>query len=225
MALFDKFFGKTLYYPGCSTKFKAKAIRHRHEELLKKFKVKYITLPQLEVCCGKPALDYGYKEDFQALRSKNTQTFLGQNVKKIITSCPSCYTIFKHYYEDIEVEHITETILQNMDKIDKKYPGQSITYFDSCNPQKYSELYENPRKILKALGFHVRELHLNREKALCCGRVLKPISPKIANSMATAVLEEVETTKIITMSPGCHIHLHANKKNAPKIVELSEVLL
>ena len=225
MALLDKFFGKVLYFPGCTLKFEAKDIQQHHEALLKKFRIKYVTLPQLEVCCGKPALDYGYKEDFHALRSRNTQNFQGQKIKKIITSCPSCYIIFKHHYEDIEVEHITETILNNLDKIDKKYPGQLITFYDSCNPQKDPELYENPRKILTALGFRLQELPFNKDKSLCCGNALQLVSPKISASMAKAVLTSVETRKVVTISPECYIHFKRNKKQDIRVVELSEVLL
>ena len=225
MALFDGLFKKTLYFPGCSAKFIVRDVQKRHEQLLTKLGVKYVKLPELEVCCGKPALDYGYKDDFQNLVNMNTQTFAQNGIKKIITTCPLCYTIFKRNYEDIEVEHITQTILKNINKLDKKTDGELVTYYDSCNPEKYPELYDNPRQILEAVGYRIAELEFNKEKSLSCGQELKPVSPKVSKFMAEAILESVKTKKLITISPGCFIHFNENNAKGVKIIELSEVLL
>ncbi len=188
------------------------------------FGVNYVKLPAMEVCCGKPALDYGYKDDFDILRRKNSDLFQNQNIKKIITSCPKCYSVFKTKYEDIEVEHITETILENLDKIEKNYDGELITFFDACNSEKDSMLYDNPRKILEAVGFRIQELDFKKETSLCCGRVLHPISPKVGRFMGEALIESTTTRKMVTMSPDCFLHF---KELNPKIeiLELSEVLL
>lgn len=225
MALFDGLFKKTLYFPGCSAKFLVKGVQKRHEDLLKKLGVKYVTLPELEVCCGKPALDYGYKEDFQNMVNLNSQTFAQNGIKKIITTCPFCYSVFKKHYEDIEVEHITQTILKNIHKLNAKGDGELVTFYDSCNPEKYPDLYDNPRKILETMGYKVAELDFNREKSLCCGKVLQPVSPKVSKFMAEAVLDSVKTKKLITLSPDCFIHFTENNKKGIKILELSEVLL
>ncbi len=225
MRLFDGLFKKTLYFPGCSAKFLVKDVQIRHEKLLTKLGVKYVKLSELEVCCGKPTLDFGYTDDFQNLIKHNTEMFVNNGIKKIITTCPFCYTIFKKHYEDIEVEHITETILKNIRKIDKKVDGEAVTFYDSCNPEKYPDLYDNPRKILEAVGYNVMELELNKEKGLCCGAVLKPVSPKVSKFMAEAVLDVVKTQKLITMAPDCFIHFNENNTKKIKILELSEVLL
>ena len=165
MGLFDGLFKKTLYFPGCPAKFLVKDIQKRHEQLLTKLGVKYVKLPELEVCCGKPALDYGYRDDFQNMVKHNSEMFKNNGIKRIITTCPFCYTMFKKHYEDIEVEHITQTILKNISKIEKKSDGELVTYYDSCNPEKFPELYDNPRKILEAVGYKISELEMNKEKS------------------------------------------------------------
>jgi len=225
MALFDNLFKKALYFPGCPAKFLVKDMQKRHEQLLKNFGINYVKLPELEVCCGKPALDFGYVDDFKTMVKLNTDNFTAQGIKKIITTCPFCYTTFKKNYEDFEIEHITQTILKNIGKVQRKSDGELVTYYDSCNPEKFPDLYDNPRKILEKLGYRVAELEFNREKSLCCGKVLKPVSPKISKFMVEALLESVKTKKLITMSPDCFIHLNENNTKGIQVLELSEVIL
>ncbi len=225
MALFDRFFKKTLYFPGCSAKFQSKDVSKRHEQILNKIGIKYIKLPELEVCCGKPALEYGYVEDFKKLIQTNLDNFRAQEINKIITSCPYCYSIMKQYYDEFEIEHISQTILNNINKFEKKGEGESITYFDSCNPQKLQELYDTPRQILEKLGYRIVELENNKEKSLSCGESLKLVSTKIAKSMAESVLSEVKTKRFVTMSPSCYLHFNENNPKGIKIIELSEVIL
>lgn len=225
MALFDRFFKKTLYFPGCSAKFMAKEVSSRHEKILTKIGIKYVKIPEIEVCCGKPALEYGYVEDFKTLVQTNIDNFKAQEIKKIITSCPCCYSIMKQHYDEFEVEHISQTILDNINKFDKKGEGEQVTYFDSCNPQKLSELYETPRKVLEKLGYRIIELEYNKEKSLSCGESLKLVSSKIAKAMSEAVLNETKTKKFITMSPSCYLHFKENNPKNVKIIELSEVVI
>ena len=225
MALFDRFFKKTLYFPGCSAKFLAKDVSKRHEKILEKIGIKYVKLPELEVCCGKPALEYGYVEDFKKLVQTNIDNFKAQEIKKIITSCPYCYSIMKQHYDEFEVEHISQTILNNINKFEKKGERESVTFFDSCNPQKLPELYDAPREILEKLGYRITELEYNKEKSLSCGESLKLVSSKIAKAMSEAVLNEVKTKKFITMSPSCYLHLNENNSKGIKVMELSEVIL
>tara|TARA_Y100000310_G_C20519590_1_gene732986 strand:+ start:301 stop:978 length:678 start_codon:yes stop_codon:yes gene_type:complete len=225
MAFLDRFFGKTLYFPGCATKFLGKDIQKRHEKLLKNFGIKYITLAKEEVCCGKPARDYGYKQDFQQLAKKNTTLFEDKKVTKLITSCPLCYNTFKNYDWGIEVEHISKTILENKEKLPKKSSGELITLYDTCNSTKDPTLYNAPREILQEMGYTIKELPFCKEKSLCCGKVLDPLSPKIAQNMAESVLEMVKTKKVVCISPDCTLFLKKHAKPGIEVIELSELML
>jgi len=223
MAILTKLFGKVLYYPGCSSKFVNKDIQRRHEHLLTSFDIDYIKLPDIEVCCGLPALHLGYRDDFQSLINKNVKMFKNQMIKTIITSCPTCYYVFKKHY-NIEVKHISEVILEHVEDLKKNYNGEEITFFDPCNPEKIEMLYETPREILNAIGFKVKELPKNRKESMCCGFPIKENSPKIASSMAQKILSNVKTSKVITTCPNCFSNLRSNTDNI-EILELTEVLI
>jgi heterodisulfide reductase subunit D len=228
MGLLDTFFKKkVLFFPGCAPKFLDKEVQERYKKILEKLGIEYVMLPKEEVCCGKPALDFGFNEEFRDLRDKNTGVFRENKIKKIITCSPGCYYTFKKRYEDvdIEIEYITQTILENIEKIDKKYEGQQITFFDPCNPHKVKELYEEPREILKKIGLRVENLRLCKEKSLCCGKALEHISPKVSKEMAQAILKQVKTKTLITTSTDCYLQFKELKNPNVRIREFSEVLL
>ena len=224
MAIFGLFGGKILYFPGCTAKYVAKDIQRRHEQLLTIFDIEYVKFPELEVCCGKPATDYGFKDDYKSLVKKNQNMFKNQKVKKIITSCQQCYWIFKEMYDNIEVLHISQVILDNLDKIDVK-ADEEVSFYDAVNPNKLEELYSNPREILKNVGMIVQEFECNKKLSLDCGVELQPVSPKVSDKMADEVLKKVETRKLIVMCPTAYVHLKKNNPSGIKILELSEVLL
>ena len=159
--------GKILYYPGCLVNFTDPEIEKNYETLLKQAGIEYIKVPEF-VCCGAPAKNSGYQKDFYELIRENRRIFEKHKVKKIITSCPSCYLTFKNDY-GLEVEHVSETIWANIDKLTLPNHWGEITYHDPCNLGRKSGIFESPRNILKFVGFKVVEFKEHGDKALCCG--------------------------------------------------------
>jgi heterodisulfide reductase subunit D len=217
MGLFDRFFGKTLYYPGCVAKHLVKDVQRRHEHLLTTMDVEYVKLSEMESCCGKPALELGHKDLFNSLLNKNKELFRNRGIKRIITSCPQCYYYFKEHY-DIEVKLLIEVVLENLDKLDKKLEGE-IYIHDPCNPFDIETIYSVPREVLGKLGLTVKEMDKNKGESMCCGYNLKIHSPKVAEAMAKK--REVKG-KIVTICPACFMHL---KQSGLNVVEISEVLI
>ncbi len=217
MGIFTRLFGRTLYYPGCVSKYLVKDVQRRHEHLLTMFDIDYIKLPEVEMCCGKPALELGHKDVFKEIVRKNKEILNNQGIKSVITPCPKCYYMFKKYY-GIEVKLMAEVILENLEKINKKF-SEEVWLFDPCNPEGFEEVYDAPREILNRLGFNVKEF---MHKSMCCGHPIKENSPRVAEEMAKQRLER--TGKIITICPSCFMHLKQSVPNA-KVLEISEVLI
>ena len=101
---------KTLFYPGCITKFTLSDIEDNYTEILKLLNINFIKLKEIEYCCGSPILNAGYKEEFREIIEKNTELLREHKITKIITNCPACYNAFNKHY-NIKVEHITQTII------------------------------------------------------------------------------------------------------------------
>jgi heterodisulfide reductase subunit D len=227
--IMDKLLGmvkNTLYYPGCLTKYALPEILANYEKVLKKMDVDFIMLQEQEFCCGSPVIRAGYRKEFRQLKKDNLELFKQYGVSRIITSCPACYHMLKTEY-GVEVEHMTQTVWKNIGKFDKdKFKGEKITYHDPCHLGRYSDIYEEPRKILEYLGFEVVELKDNHEKSLCCGGGggIRSYDPDISKRIARLRLNQVKTKKMITPCPMCYSHLKENAKDI-EVLEFSEVLV
>jgi len=241
----NKFFGgNILYYPGCLTKFAAPQLKEKYEKILRKAGIDFIELGELEVCCGSPALKAGYVEDFKKLAQKNLKIFKDHGVKKIITNCPACFMNFKKEYPkvlgkewDIEVEHISQTIAKSKiqsaswrtkSKINPKPKIQKITYHDPCHLGRQMGVYEEPREIIRGLGYELVEMDLNRSESFCCGGGggVKTNEPELANKIAKERIKQAKKTgaKILcTACPLCWLHLKENADDL-EVKELGEIL-
>lgn len=223
---FDRFRkGNNLFYPGCLAKYCLKSIANNYALVLQKLGINFTLLKDNEVCCGYPALSSGYKSEFEDLKLKNINIFKKANIKKIITSCPSCYLLFKSYYKEFKVEHITQVLARYLKNLPVKYE-EKITYYDPCILSRKGGIYNEPRAILEALGFEIVELENNKENTVCCGAGggLKQNLPQVSNKIAKDLLSKVKTKKLITSCALCYKQLKENSKDI-EILELSQVLV
>lgn len=217
-------FGNTLYFPGCHTKFFHPNIEKNYENILKKIGISFIKLDDAK-CCGIPAYDAGYKDDFYDMVDENTNFLKKHSVNRIITNSPSCVRAFWNHY-GLKAEHITKVIYDNVKKFGLKFEGK-ISYHDPCELGRKLNSYVEPRKILEAVGFQVFEFKTHHENALCCGAGgnLKENSPKVAAKIANLRLAECMTDKVVTTCPMCYKHLKENASEEISVYELSEVLV
>ncbi|MFH0752784.1 MAG: (Fe-S)-binding protein [archaeon] len=221
-----KIFGKTLFYPGCILKYKAKKILQNYEEILGNLRVNYVRLHGIEQCCGSPVLSAGYTEDFKRVVDANMQVFKDQNISRIITVCSGCHVTFLEHYPNLKIEHVTQVIGGELNKLlPKRLPTEleEVTYFEPCKLGSKLNIHHEPRAILQRLGYAVKELD---GKASCCGAGggLKMNSPNISNRIAQQLLAKVKTPKLVTACPNCYLHLKENATDV-EVLELSELML
>lgn len=218
----------------------AQDIEQNYQELLRKAGVDFIVLPDLEKCCGSPALNAGFDDDFKKLAEDNLKVFKDHSVKRIITNCPACYKILSHDYKevlgddwDIEVRHFTEFILDAVKegKLElPKYQNVTATYHDPCHLGKQSEIYEQPRELLKIMGINLVEMEFNKENAFCCGGGggLQSNNPELADKVARQRLDQardINVDIIITPCTLCDLHLEKSQDELGiRVFEFSQVL-
>jgi Fe-S oxidoreductase/nitrate reductase gamma subunit len=74
--------------------------------------------------------------------------------------------------EGFKVKHYTELLweLIGTNKLNlKKKLGYTVTYHDPCYLGRYNDIYDEPRRILEALGVKLVEMDRHRETGYCCG--------------------------------------------------------
>jgi Fe-S oxidoreductase len=242
MGLLDKIrSGNVLFYPGCMEKFVLKKLQENYEKILRKCGVDFIKLKDLELCCGSPVMNAGYAVDFETIVKKNYKIFKEHGIKKIITPCPACFKTFKLEYSkflpkfDIEVEHVSQTIMNAIKngklKLRKINKPIKVTYHDSCHLGRYGGVYEEPREILKALGYDLVEMVFSRENSFCCGGGggLKSNYPELSEEITKMRVKHAKDVKadiIVTSCPMCFSCFdEVTKDSKIKTTELSSLIV
>ncbi|HID25899.1 MAG TPA: (Fe-S)-binding protein [Thermoplasmata archaeon] len=230
--------GNVLYYPGCMTKFLLKDVEKNYERILRSCGIDFIKLKDLEVCCGSPVKNAGYVKVFGRLVRKNFQVFKEHSVKKIITNCPACFHVISQEYPkfvkgwDIEVEHATVTIWKAMDEGKLKFKKSRkirVTYHDPCHLGRYSGIYDEPRNILKALGYEIVEMEFSHENSFCCGGGggVRANYPELSKSISLERIRQAKKTGVkvlVTACPLCYACLKDVSRGKVKVLEISELL-
>jgi Fe-S oxidoreductase/nitrate reductase gamma subunit len=168
-----------LFYVGCSGSFddRGKKVSVAFAKILQAAGVSFGILGTEEGCCGDSAMRGGNEYLYQTLAQANIETMKGYHVKKVICTCPHGYNALKKDYPnfggEFEVYHHTEVIADLLAKgrISLKKPVEGLaTYHDSCFLGRYNGIYDQPRRILKAVpGLKLAEMERSLAKSFCCG--------------------------------------------------------
>jgi len=233
-------FGKSsvLYFPGCTAYFKFKEGFKMYKEIFSKLGIGFGVLDE-QICCGLEALEAGYENEARKLARKNFKVFKEQRFDSIITSSPECYKMFlQNYHEilpdwNIEVRNIWEMILEKLKWKSRliKYKAMEVVGFhDNCYLGRYCKVYNEPRKILEAIGYKIKEMDNFKENSFCCGSCggLGRTNPELANKIARERIlqaKRIGIKKIIVVGFDNYNLLKKNTGDSGvEVLELSDVL-
>jgi len=228
----------TLYFPGCLTYFKFRDNFEVYQNVFSKLGIKFKIIDK-KVCCGLPALEAGYEQEARKLARRNFEIFKEEEIKSIITNSPCCYKMFLQDYPEIlpdwniEIKNLWEIILNKLEAkpwLIKERFEEVVTYHDSCYLGRYCEIYDVPRRILKMIGYKIKEMSDSREKSICCGSCggLQRVDSELADKIAKQRLlqaKRVGVKKIIVSSLDNYQLLKKNSEEIEiEVLELLEVL-
>uniref|UniRef100_A0A7J2TIS3 (Fe-S)-binding protein n=1 Tax=Archaeoglobus fulgidus TaxID=2234 RepID=A0A7J2TIS3_ARCFL len=171
----ERFSGQDfLVYLGCECRYEERGTEMAWNviEILKKAGISFGVLDD-ESCDGNEVLMLGERGLFEELASKNLQKFRELGVKRIVTISPHAYNAMKKYAGiKFEIMHFTQLLLDliRKGKLSLSKLDSTVTYHDPCFLGRHNRIYEDPRKILRAVpGLKLVEMRRNRENAFCCG--------------------------------------------------------
>ncbi len=206
---------EVLYYVGCTASFDAniQEVAVNTAELLNRLDIDYGILCLQEVCCGSVLHRVGHPEYFRLARG-NLDRFNSMGIKTIITSCAGCYRTIKLNYPELgelrfETLHLVEFLVRLLEEGKLKFTRElplKVTYHDPCHLGRHSDLYEEPRKILRSLpGIELIEMERSREYSRCCGAGggLKAGFREIQGKMAAQRIKDAEDTGADTLVSAC----------------------
>jgi Fe-S oxidoreductase len=171
-----------LFWVGCAGAYeeRAKKTTKAVAELLYMSGVKFGVLGKRETCSGDPARRSGNEFLYQILARENIETlqetFGTRGVKKVVVTCPHCFTTIGRDYKqqgfELQMVHHTQ-LLNQLVKDGKLKPvsksEKKLTYHDPCYLGRHNQIYQPPRELLESAGIEVTEMPRNQERSFCCG--------------------------------------------------------
>ena len=205
--------------------------------ILRQGGVEFGILGAEEACCGNEIRRMGEWGLFEELQEENAAVFEKHGVREIIALSPHCMNALKNEYGDlgIKISHYTEVVAAMIDEgaISFNAPfNKKVIYHDPCFLGKQNKIFDEPRKILKAIeGLDLLEFSGSRENSLCCegggGRMFFEADNPYPRTSEKRVLEAVEkgAEVLATSCPFCVMTLEdpATEKDLP-VRELSEIM-
>jgi Fe-S oxidoreductase len=206
-----------VYFVGCVGSFfpRSYSVPRSIVEILETSKLDYALLGGEEWCCGYPQLINGELELAQEAMRHNVKAVRARQAKRVAFSCPSCYHIWKHVYPevmgeelDLELLHTTELLdrLLDEDKLELGEWPMTVTYHDPCDLGRKSEVYAEPRRVLKKIpGLTLIEMDENRADAHCCGGGgnLESHSAELAQQVAQQRIQQAAATGARVLVSAC----------------------
>jgi Fe-S oxidoreductase/nitrate reductase gamma subunit len=140
--------------------------------------VSFAVLGEAETCTGDSARRAGNEYLFYEMALGNIETLdaAGANEKKIVTSCPHCFTTIGKEYEELgghyTVFHHTQLISDLVGKGKLHLNGKSLektTFHDPCYLGRHNGVLEAPRDALAQAGVTLLEMDRSGTNSFCCG--------------------------------------------------------
>jgi Fe-S oxidoreductase len=169
-----------LYFSCCLPAYdsRLKNVAQATAKILKNANVSFGILGSKEECCGESIRRVGSEKVFQKVAKANSSNLTDAGVKKVLTTSPHCYTIFKNEYQKFglkaEVLHQTQVFARLIEEgkiVPKKLLNKKVVYHDPCTLGRQNGVYDEPRRVLSSIpGLELVEAeNFNRQFSVCCG--------------------------------------------------------
>jgi heterodisulfide reductase subunit D len=213
--LYKKDRAEVLYYVGCVSSFSpaAQELPKSFAKIMEMAGVDFSILGGDEWCCGFPLMVAGLKKEAEELKRHNIEQMKKLGAKTVVFNCPSCYHMWAHEYdlEGVSLMHSTQLLAKLIEQGAITLGGLDVrvTYHDPCDLGRNSGVYEEPRKVIKAIpGIELVELMHSREEGFCCGGGgdFEMLKPDMTQAISTHLIREVERLKadmVVVACPQC----------------------
>ena len=238
-----------LFWVGCAGAYeeRAKKTTKAVAELLYISGVKFGVLGKKETCTGDPARRSGNEFLYQILSRENIetlqQTFGDRGVKKVVVTCPHCFTTIGRDYRqqgfELEMVHHTQ-LLNQLVKEGRLKPVappaadvKKLTYHDPCYLGRHNQIYQPPRELLASAGVEVSEMPRNQQRSFCCGagggRMW--MEEKIGSRINLNRVDEAIATgaaEVAVGCPFCRVMISDGmvaKKSSVEVLDVAQIML
>jgi len=231
----------TVYFVGCVSSFfpMTYIIPQAFVQILEETGEDFTALGGEEWCCGYPLLMAGMGAQAEETVRHNIAQIREVGPMRLVTTCPACYHMWKHFYPEIlgeelglEVVHSTQLLAELLDEgcIKLKATPRGVTYHDPCDLGRKNDLYDAPRRVLESIPeLALKEMSDSRQDALCCGGGgnVETFNPELVGELSQRRLGQALDTEaqvIISACPQCERTLAAEARREKARVRVMDLV-
>ncbi|MCA9970705.1 MAG: (Fe-S)-binding protein, partial [Anaerolineales bacterium] len=169
-----------LLWVGCAGAFNPEAQKtvRAVATILNAAGISFAVLGDAESCTGDSARRAGNEYLFFEMAMGNIETLngVGAHERKIVTSCPHCFTTIGKEYGELgghyQVYHHTQLIADLVGKGKLRLNGRTleqVTFHDPCYLGRHNGVVADPRTALAQAGYTLLEMPRHGTNSFCCG--------------------------------------------------------
>jgi glycolate oxidase iron-sulfur subunit len=191
-----------------------------------------VVVPEEQTCCGALAAHDGAADEAARLAALNAAAFAG--VDLVVSNAAGCSAHLAEYGNwAVEGEAVALRAADALVLVDRAIadgrlltlePGRGIVAIqDPCHHRHALRMTAEPRRILVAAGYEVREVD---RTGMCCGAagIYSILRPETAGELGGRKADQVAATGadlVASANPGCEIQL---RSHLPKEVRVAHPL-
>jgi Fe-S oxidoreductase len=213
--LIDKGVGEYGYFISCSS-YKDEDLLKATEKMLSESGFAIRRFGGGDMCCGAPLYYAGDMEGFRQVSLKMKAEIETKQVHILVVDCPTCIKMMTEVYGEIGVELDVEIIhtvqfintLLKQGRLRFKKEDSVVTFHDPCILSYDLATTNEPREIITALGFSLKEPIYWGEHTHCCGASYgaKIGDHSLKDAVTSMMLNELRNTAAaiyVTACPTC----------------------
>ncbi len=198
-----------------------------------------IVIPKHQGCCGALVHHMGKDEASHAFAKQTISAWMaeieGDGLDAIVVTASGCGTTIKdygHMFRDdpewaekaAKVSALAKDITEVLTRFELPEPvigtGQTVAYHSACSMQHGQQLRDDPKKLLKAAGFVVKDVP---EGHICCGSAgtYNMLQPELSGQLRdrkVGNIEKLNPDLIATGNLGCMSQIGKGLKDRGKAV-------
>jgi Fe-S oxidoreductase len=174
--------------------------------------------------------ELGLEEDFRKQAQVVVSIFRERGVRRVVVVDPHTYYVLSRIYPkyidgyNIEVIHYLEIL--DPGALRSSGVGEAVIH-DPCLLARFMRITEPQRRILRALGFDLKEPKRSGVRTRCCGGPIEALSPRLSRRIGESRVEELlsHSERIVVLCPICFSNIsRLSEEYGAEVIDIAETI-